>query len=214
MRPAHPHEPRARRVCWSEPGFWGCLPGPDSPCCHQAGSQPPQQVPYWAEAPVTLLTRRLGGWGELVQLLERSLACGQFCLVLTPVTLLTLCSPLLYLPPTPLTLCSPPLPPSDASHPVFPSSLPPSDAPSCTCLRAFAQTLSSARLRLTISDTLPGQAHTSPSQGSLLCISSLNVSLAPCTKHRVHQAQASHQRVLSAHMQESGELSSGSSSSV
>ena len=121
MRPAHPHEPRARRVCWSEPGFWGCLPGPDSPCCRQAGSQPPQQVPYRAEAPVTLLTRRLGGWGELVQLLERSLACGQFCSVLTPVTPLTLCSPLLYFPPTPLTLCFPPLPPSDASHPVLPS---------------------------------------------------------------------------------------------
>ena len=67
----------------------------------------------------------------------------------------------------------------DASHSALPSSLPPSDVLSYTCLRAFAQTLSSARLGPAVSDTLPGQAHTSPSQGSRLCISALNISLPP-----------------------------------
>lgn len=67
----------------------------------------------------------------------------------------------------------------DASHSVLPSSLPSSDVLSCTCLRAFAQTISSARLGLAISDMLPGQAHVSPPQGSLVCISARNVSLPP-----------------------------------
>ena len=66
----------------------------------------------------------------------------------------------------------------DASKSALPSSLPPSDVLSCTCLRAFSQTLSSARLGLAVSDTLPGQAHTSPSHRSL-CISALNISLPP-----------------------------------
>lgn len=67
----------------------------------------------------------------------------------------------------------------DASHSVLPSSLPSSDVLSCTCLRAFAQTVSSARLGLAVSDMLPGQARVSPSQGSLVCISAQNVSLPP-----------------------------------